>query len=103
MYPTTIIGLLLLFAAVRYAMRPESGRLLVVVSLGVMTFLSGCLGFVTGLIRTLAVATSGKLPEPVGTITAGGLGESLNNIGLALVLLVLASIATTIGALRASH
>jgi hypothetical protein len=102
MYPTTIIGLLLLFAAGRYALSPQPGRILVVVCLGVMTLLSGSLGFITGVIRTLSMATSGKLPEPVGTIAAAGLGESLNNVGLALVLLILASIATTIGAVRAS-
>lgn len=100
MYPTTIMGLILLLAAVLYAARPDRRRVLVVISLGVMTFLSGCLGFVTGAIKTLAVATSGQIPEPVGTIVAAGLGESLHNIGLALVLLVLAAIPTTIGAHR---
>jgi hypothetical protein len=52
------------------------------------------------VIKTLAVATSGQLPEPVGTITAAGIGESLHNVGLALVLLVLTSIITTVGVLR---
>lgn len=103
MYPTTIIGLLLLLAAVLYAIHPDRRRIPVVLSLGVMTFLSGSLGFVTGVIKTLLVASSDDPPGPVGTIAAAGIGESLNNVGLALAILVLACIVTTIGLLRSSR
>lgn len=101
MYPTTIIGLLLLAAAGRYARSPERRQLGTVISLGLMTLLAGSLGFVTGVIRTLISATSGRFPEPPLLVAMTGIGESLHNVGLALVLLVLATIGTTIGSLRA--
>ena len=101
MIPTAIMGAVLWLAAMRYARRPDRAALLVVALQAVVTLLCGSLGFVSGLIRTLAGASSGELPEPLETIIAGGLGESLHNIGLALGMLTVAAIATTIGALRA--
>jgi hypothetical protein len=102
MFPTAIMGVVLWLAAMRYARRPDRAALLVVALQSVVTLLCGTLGFVSGLIRTLACASSGERPEPLETIIAGGLGESLHNIGLALVMMVVAAIATTIGALRAT-
>jgi len=100
MYPTTLMGLVLLLASVQYARQPERRRLPVVISLGVLTLLAGTLGFVTGVIKTLIHAVDE--PDLANTI-AGGVGESLNNIGLALSLLIVATIAVSIGAFRASR
>jgi hypothetical protein len=101
MVPTAIIGLVCVVAAVQYARRPATVNLLATGVLAVATLLAGGLGFVTGLIRTLRVATSGELPEPVQTVIAAGVGESLHNVGLALALLVFAAVAVAIGARRA--
>jgi len=101
MFPTAIMGVVLWLAALRYVRRPDRAALLVVGLQALVTLLCGTLGFVSGLIRTLACATSGELPEPLETVIAGGLGESLHNIGLALVMMVVAAIAATLGALRA--
>jgi hypothetical protein len=100
MYPTTIFGILLLGAAGWYATRPERRQLALAVCLGLTTWLTGCLGFVTGLIRTLESATNGRFPDPPINVTMVGLSECLNNIALALTALVLAMIGLSIGALR---
>jgi len=99
MYPTLMVGALLVIMAARFAANPARGRLPVVLSLGVLTFIVGSLGFVTGAIKTM-IAAGDLPPGEVGKIVAIGLGESLNNIGLALCLLVLAGIGTVVGLSR---
>ena len=98
MIPTTIFGLLLLTAAIRYAVQPERRFVPLQVSLGIMTLCSGALGFVTGLIRSVTAL------DMVGPdrrwIWIVGMGESLNNVALSFVLLILAAIAASVGALR---
>lgn len=99
MYPTLLIGALLVIAAGRYAHDPARRRLTVVVATAIVTFLSGCLGFVTGAIRTLTHA-SGLSASDLGSVIAQGIGESLINIGFALCLVVLAGILTIVGLVR---
>ena len=101
MYPTTIFGMVLLAAATRYAVRPDRRLVPLQVSLALLTFLSGCLGFVTGVIKSLNALDAVK-PEQ-RWIWLLGVGESLNNVALALVLLVVASIAVAIGTLRVAR
>lgn len=96
MYPTTVIGLVLVYCALRYAVTPEAARALVVRRLSVLTFTVGCLGFVTGLIKSFVAVPDGS----PGSYVIVGIGESLNNIGLALVLLVISGLAMSIGAAR---
>ena len=50
MWVTLLFGALSIAAAARYAVRPERRFVPLVVTLGSMTFLSGSLGFVTGVI-----------------------------------------------------
>ena len=59
--------------------------------------LAGILGAVTGLINT--ARHSGASTEPV-KLAIIGTGESLNNVSLALVFAVLATLLVAIGALR---
>jgi len=99
MYPTTIIGFILLGAALLYARQPTARRLRVIANLRLLTFLSGALGCVVGVIKSFTTLPEGKLDE-VGKLAVIGVGESLSNIALALVILVVATILTTIGASR---
>lgn len=102
MYPTTVFGLILFCAALLYAARPERRGLRVARGLAVLTLLSGTLGFVTGVIKTFSAVA--ELPPPeVAKVAMLGVGESLNNIGLALCLVILATIITTIGAARTGN
>jgi hypothetical protein len=95
MYPTTIMGLVLLAAAVQYARDPKRRRLFLLRHLNILVALSGTLGFVTGVIKTFMNVTGDQ-----AFIALIGVGESLNNIALALGLMVLARIIIAFGAAR---
>jgi hypothetical protein len=99
MYPTTVAGLILFVAAIQYARQPDRRRLGIVRTLAGLTFLVSTLGFITGLIKSFTAA--GQLaPQDFGDVVIGGIGESLNNLGLGLALLVIATIVTAIGRAR---
>lgn len=97
MYPTAIVGILLVASATKYAVVPERRRFVFVVWMHVLTLLVGTLGFVTGFIKTTLAASDAAEP---GNTVIQGIGESANNIGLALCLCVMAGIATAIGLSR---
>ncbi len=98
MYPTAIFGLMLVAAAIRYAMSPERRFVPIQVSLALVTLSSGGLGFVTGMIKS-ALAIEGAGPDK-RWIWVLGMGESLNNMALALALLTLGALAASVGAVR---
>lgn len=98
MLPTLICGVLTVGAALRYAAKPERRFVPLQISLGVLTMMAGGLGFVTGLIKSFSA---------MGGVTADqrwlwmiGTSESLHNVALALALLTLAAIASSVGSLR---
>ena len=99
MYPTAIAGFLLIICGWRFAANPDRARLHLAKWLYVLTALVGTLGFVTGVMKTLLAA--GQLPpaESVGTAMIG-IGESANNLGLALCSMVLATIGVAVGHAR---
>ena len=97
MFPTTIFGLVLLACAVRYALDPKRRRLFLLRQLTILVALSGTLGFVTGTIKTFT-----NMPSDQLYIAFIGVGESLNNVALALGLMVLSRIIIAFGAARAS-
>ena len=82
MIPTAVFGVLMVAASLKYAMTPERRQVPLLLSLGVLTIAAGGLGFVTGLIKSAEA------------------GESLNNVALALGLVVLGAISASVGALR---
>lgn len=98
MYPTLVFGVLMVAGAVAYAIRPGRRFIPLQVSLGVMTLVCGSLGFVTGLIRSLGAI--GGVEEGRRWIWLIGLGESLNNVALALLLIAVAALVGSVGALR---
>lgn len=98
MYPTLVIGVLMIGAAVWYAIRPEKRYFPLLVSFGLMTFISGCLGFVTGVIKSFMYI--GQVGPDERYIALIGVAESLCNVVFALVLIMLAVIASTVGAWR---
>ena len=98
MWTTLALGSLAISAACQYARRPHTRYVPLVASLGVMTLLSGGLGFVTGLIASL----QGVHMQAEGQrwIWMIGLSESLVNVAFALLLLSLATGAMVVGAYR---
>jgi len=99
MYPTLFVGVVLVVAALRFAASPLRGRISTIVGLGVLTLFVSCLGFVSGVIRTLLCADQID-PAAPGRVVIVGVGESLHNIGLGLSLLVLATLAMVVGLSR---
>jgi hypothetical protein len=100
MYPTLFVGLVLLVAAGRFAFAPAKGRLAPILGLGVLVTLTSTLGFVTGIINTTTHAGDVVDPGERGGMIVVGFGESLNNIGLGLCMLVLATFGVVVGLAR---
>ncbi len=99
MYPTTLFGVLLLAAGVAYAALPERRFVPLLVSLGVVVFGSGCLGCVTGFVSTFRYIQ--QVPEAKQSMTTLlGVSESLNNLVLAFIFIVLSTLIASVGALR---
>lgn len=101
MWPTMLFGLVMLAVAVLYAIRADQRLSSVVRATAWMTFISGCLGFVTGLIRS-CLYISDVSPDDRYLVVIG-FGESLHNIAWALVLIMVAMIITTVGTWRVSR
>jgi hypothetical protein len=98
MWPTLVFGLLMLAVAMLYTVRANPQLSSLVRTTGWMTFVSGCLGFVTGLIRScLAISTVSADKRFIVVI---GFGESLVNIAWALGLIMTAMIIASVGTWR---
>jgi hypothetical protein len=97
MWPTALFGFLLVASAVLALRGGGPPRLPLV--LGLLTVTSGALGTVLGLINTMRWVTKAPAAEQlVGGAT--GIAESLNNLVLALLLVIVALLVSAIGAAR---
>ena len=101
MFPTLIAGVLFIAAATRYAVRPERRFVPLQAALGLITLQIGALGFVTGMIKSF-LAMDQVTPDK-RWIWMLGAGEALNCVGLALVLVVVGTLAAAVGAYRISR
>lgn len=99
MLPTSVCGLALLFATLRYAMRPDSRLVPLQIALTILTVSMGALGFVAGVTRSFT-HLHGVAADRAFQIGAVGVGQSLHSMGLALTFVVVSAIAVTIGAAR---
>ena len=100
MFPTLFSGLFLLWVASSYARKREAAQLPLLAILALLTMAAGCLGFVTGFMKTLEFASSA--PNWVEAVTSGTF-ESLHNLALAFSFLVLSGIVASIGAWRSKR
>ena len=102
MYPTALFGLTSLLLAVFYAFKPVPRLLPLVKGLGVAALLAGLLGTTMGIKATVTaiVGAPDLAPERMPLIAMAGVGESINNLVLALVLTVLVALAVGIGGFR---
>lgn len=99
MYPTLIAGLALLVTSLRYASRPESRYVPLMITLGLFTLFAGGLGFITGVINLLR-AYAGPLAGQGPAVLYLGFHEALHNIALALLLTTASALAASVGAWR---
>lgn len=99
MYPVTVFGFLLVAACSLYALRlrPHHARLSRV--LGGTTLMAGVLGTATGVCNTAFYLQKVEQAKQV-EIFALGLQESLHNIILALLFVIIASLVASAGILR---
>jgi hypothetical protein len=102
MYPTLFAGLALLGTCLRYASRPDSRYVPLMVTLGLFTLFAGCLGFVTGVMTVLRFY-GGPLAGEGPTVLYLGIQESLHNVALALLMSTVSAIAASVGAWRLSR
>jgi hypothetical protein len=104
MFPTLVFGLILVVVSVRYALSPRQRDVPLMISLAVLTFVSGALGFVSGVMTTFHFVASDGIKGDVATaITLQGVAESLNNVGFALMLLTLATMSAAYGSWKTSR
>lgn len=99
MYPTLLAGLALLVTSLRYASRPDSRYVPLMLTLGLFTLFAGGLGFVTGIMNLLR-AYAGPLASEGPSVLYLGIQEALHNIALALLMTTASAIAASIGAWR---
>jgi hypothetical protein len=102
MYPVSIWGFVLVAAGVLYVVRPERRIAPIVVTAGVLTFCAGLLGSAVGIVNTLNYARQLAPAERLESIGVG-CAESLHNLVLALMLIVVAGILALAGTVRASR
>lgn len=102
MHPVSIFGFLLIVASVLYALRPQRIGARLVLTMGIVTFAAGVLGAVTGICNSLHYLPQVEPAKQLG-IVALGVEESLHDVVLALMLVVLGGLVSTIGTLRAGR
>lgn len=100
MYPTTIIGLVLIAVAIQYALDPQARYRRLARTLAVLTSFSSLLGFTVGVVKTFLAAGRADFELPAFHTMLIGVGESLHNVALGLCMLVCAWIAVAIGTAR---
>jgi hypothetical protein len=101
MYPVTLFGFLLLAASLLYTLRPAEKNARIALLLGVLTFSAGLLGTAVGVCTSAHYIPQVPLDKQLQTL-ALGCEESLHNLVLALILVILAGILTAAGMLRRS-
>ncbi|WP_164013920.1 hypothetical protein [Pyxidicoccus trucidator] len=102
MYPTLVVGLALIATCLQYARRPESRYVPLMLSLGLVTLMSGALGFFSGIISLLRYYT-GAGSDMATSVLFVGFYESLHNVAFALMLATLGALLTSVGAWRLSR
>jgi len=99
MYPTTVFGFFLLAAIALHALRPEPRYERVISSLMVMVFASGLLGTSVGICKSALYLDQVPVEKQLVTFAMGA-QESLHNLILALIIIVIANLVTTLVAFR---
>jgi len=99
MYPTAVFGFLLIAACVLHVLRPEPRRARLAMMLGIVTFATGLLGTFVGICTSAHYIPQVAKGEQL-EIFVLGCEESLHNVVLALILVVLGGLLASVGALR---
>lgn len=101
MFPTVLFGFIFFASAVLYTLRPDRKLGPIVVAFGAATLASGLLGLAMGLSSTMGYLHKVE-PAQQLIIGATGVAESLNNLILALLLFLPATLVAAVGAFRST-
>lgn len=99
MYPTSIFGFMLIAACALYAMRPDQRTARLALTLGIVTFAAGLLGAFVGICNSGHYIPQVPKAEQL-EILALGVEESLHDVVLSLMLIVIGGLVASVGALR---
>ena len=99
MYPTSLFGFLMIAASLLHARRPAPKTAQLALLLGVVTFSAGVLGTAVGVCTSAYYIPQVPYEKQLQTL-ALGCEESLHNLVLALLLVVVAGLIGAVGASR---
>ena len=99
MYPTSLFGFLMIAASLLYARRPAPKTAQLALLLGVITFSAGVLGTAVGVCTSAYYIPQVPYEKQLQTL-ALGCEESLHNLVLGLMLVIVATLIAAGGALR---
>jgi hypothetical protein len=99
MYPTLVFGFALVASAAMSIAQPEKRWLTFVC--GVLTFASGLLGTTLGVINTMKYVAHAAPEEHVASGTTG-IAESMNNLVLSMILIIIALLISGVAAFKHS-
>jgi len=102
MYPTSLFGFLLVAAGVLVMLRPDRRYVPLLASLTVVTLCAGMLGATMGIVRSFLYLRQVPVADQV-TVAALGCAESLHNVVLAFILVIITGLLASIAAVRAAR
>lgn len=100
MYPVSIFGFLMVASAILYALRPSPKMARTTIAMGVATFSAGLLGAATGICNSLHYIPQVAVEKQIGILSLG-IEESLHDVVLALMLVILGTLIAAGGTFRA--
>jgi len=102
MVPTSLFGFLLVAASVLYVLRPQQKIARLVLTLGIVTFAAGLLGAFVGICNSAHYLPQVEHASQI-EVFALGCEESLHDVVLSLILVILAGLIAGVGTLRSQN
>ncbi len=102
MYPTALLGFVLVLSAALCVLRPERRFVTVSAALAALTLSSGALGTCVGIVHSFHYLPGVRDVDQRLTIAALGCAESLNNLVLSLILVTFAALLIAVAATRSA-
>lgn len=102
MHPVSVFGFFMIVTSVLHAIRPQAVSARLVLTMGFVTFGAGLLGAITGICNSFHFLPQVPADKQLG-VMALGIEESLHDVVLALMIVVLGGLISAVGSLRAGR